>query len=162
MPAAARRTRTSKSAMTGKSIEVINTDAEGAFLADAVAYCEQLGCSPCDAADAYRRGCVAISNVTSEFLVPIQRYGQLLASSEWPAKKCGLPLDDNTASLIRGIADSRTSPGKGGGAIVGPCHQGIYGTRLDHLDIAEPLAGRPSSRGGKRRTAWGPHLVIWG
>jgi leucyl aminopeptidase len=130
--------------MTGKSIEVINTDAEGRLiLADGIAYAKQLGCTHLiDAATLTGAVVVALSNVNIGVFGNDQAFtDQLLASSKiadekmWP-----LPVDDDYREMIKsGIADiQNVGTGKGGGAIVAAMFLKEFAgdTPWIHLDIA--------------------------
>ncbi len=131
-------------AMTGKSIEVINTDAEGRLvLADAVAYAKQLGCTHLvDAATLTGAVVVALSNVNVGVFGSDQAFtDKLLASSKVAGEKMWpLPLDDEYREMIKsGIADiQNVGTGKGGGAIVGAMFIKEFAgdTPWIHLDIA--------------------------
>ncbi len=131
-------------AMTGKSIEGINTDAEGRLvLADAVAYAKQLGCTHLvDAATLTGAVVVALSNVNIGVFGSDQAFtDQLLASSRVAGEKMWpLPLDDEYREMIKsGIADiQNVGTGKGGGAIVGAMFIKEFtgDTPWIHLDIA--------------------------
>jgi leucyl aminopeptidase len=131
-------------AMTGKSIEVINTDAEGRLvLADAVAYAKQLGCTHLvDAATLTGAVVVALSNVNSGVFGSDQAFtDQLLASAKVAGEKMWpLPLDDEYREMIKsGIADiQNVGTGKGGGATVGAMFIKEFtgDTPWIHLDIA--------------------------
>src|SRR5260370_41781406 len=79
-------------AMSGKSIEVINTDAEGRLvLADAVTYAKQLGCTHLvDAARLTGAVVVALANVNVGVFGSDQAFtDQLLASAKVAAEKMG-------------------------------------------------------------------------
>jgi leucyl aminopeptidase len=131
-------------AMTGKSIEVINTDAEGRLvLADAVAYAKQLGCTHLvDAATLTGAVVVALSNVNVGVFGSDQAFtDQLLASAKVAGEKMWpLPLDDEYREMIKsGIADiQNVGTGKGGGATVGAMFIKEFtgDTPWIHLDIA--------------------------
>jgi leucyl aminopeptidase len=131
-------------AMSGKSIEVINTDAEGRLvLADAVAYAKQLGCTHLvDAATLTGAVVVALSNVNSGVFGSDQAFtDQLLASAKIAGEKMWpLPLDDEYREMIKsGIADiQNVGTGKGGGATVGAMFIKEFtgDTPWIHLDIA--------------------------
>src|SRR6202521_1769722 len=112
-------------AMSGKSIEVINTDAEGRLvLADGVTYAKQLGATHLvDAATLTGAVVVALANVNVGVFGSDQAFtDQLLASSKVAGEKMWpLPLDDEYREMIKsGIADiQNVGTGKGGGATVG-------------------------------------------
>jgi leucyl aminopeptidase len=79
-------------AMSGKSIEVINTDAEGRLvLADGIAYAKQLGCTHLvDAATLTGAIVVALASINVGVFGSDQKFtDQFLASAKPPAKKCG-------------------------------------------------------------------------
>ena len=131
-------------AMSGKSIEVINTDAEGRLvLADAVTYAKQLGCTHLvDAATLTGAVVVALSNINVGVFGSDQAFtDQLLASSRVAGEKMWpLPLDDDYREMIKsGIADiQNVGTGKGGGATVGAMFIKEFtgDTPWIHLDIA--------------------------
>jgi leucyl aminopeptidase len=131
-------------AMSGKSIEVINTDAEGRLvLADAVTYAKQLGCTHLvDAATLTGAVVVALSSVNSGVFGSDQAFtDQLLASSKVAGEKMWpLPMDDEYREMIKsGIADiQNVGTGKGAGATVGAMFIKEFtgDTPWIHLDIA--------------------------
>ena len=131
-------------AMSGKSIEVINTDAEGRLvLADGVTYAKQLGATHLiDAATLTGAVVVALSNVNVGVFGSDQAFtDQLLASSKVAGEKMWpFPLDDEYREMIKsGIADiQNVGSGKGGGAIVGAMFIKEFtgDTPWIHLDIA--------------------------
>ncbi len=110
-------------AMSGKSIEVINTDAEGRLiLADGITYAKQLGCTHLiDAATLTGAIEVALANVhVGAFGTPREFLDQFLASAKSAGEKMWpMPIDDEYEEMIKSnIADIRnTGSGKGGGAI---------------------------------------------
>jgi leucyl aminopeptidase len=130
--------------MAGKSIEVINTDAEGRLiLADGIAYAKQLGCTHLvDAATLTGAVVVALSNVNVGVFGSDQAFtDQLLASSKVAGEKMWpLPIDDDYREMIKsGIADiQNVGTGKGGGAIVAAMFLKEFtgDTPWIHLDIA--------------------------
>jgi leucyl aminopeptidase len=130
--------------MAGKSIEVINTDAEGRLiLADGIAYAKQLGCTHLvDAATLTGAVVVALSNVNVGVFGSDQAFtDQLLASSRSAGEKMWqLPIDDDYREMIKsGIADiQNVGSGKGGGAIVAAMFLKEFtgDTPWIHLDIA--------------------------
>jgi len=131
-------------AMSGKSIEVINTDAEGRLvLADAVTYAKKLGCTHLvDAATLTGAVVVALANVNVGVFGSDQAFtDQLLASSKAAGEKMWpLPIDDDYREMIKsGIADiQNVGSGKGGGAITGAMFIKEFtgDTPWIHLDIA--------------------------
>jgi leucyl aminopeptidase len=131
-------------AMSGKSIEVINTDAEGRLiLADGIAYAKQLGCTHLiDAATLTGAVVVALANVNVGVFGSDQAFtDQLLASSKVAGEKMWpLPIDDEYREMIKsGIADiQNVGSGKGGGAITAAMFLKEFtgDTPWIHLDIA--------------------------
>jgi leucyl aminopeptidase len=130
--------------MAGKSIEVINTDAEGRLiLADGVSYAKQLGCTHLiDAATLTGAVVVALSNVNVGVFGSDQAFtDQLLASSKVAGEKMWpLPVDDDYREMIKsGIANiQNVGSGKGGGAITAAMFIKEFtgDTPWIHLDIA--------------------------
>jgi leucyl aminopeptidase len=130
--------------MAGKSIEVINTDAEGRLiLADGIAYAKQLGCTHLvDAATLTGAIVVALSNVNVGVFGSDQAFtDQLLASSKAAGEKMWpMPVDDDYREMIKsGIADiQNVGSGKGGGAITAAMFIKEFtgDTPWIHLDIA--------------------------
>jgi leucyl aminopeptidase len=131
-------------AMTGKSIEVINTDAEGRLvLADAVAYARQLGATHLiDAATLTGAIHIALGGVyagaftnNQKFFDAFQASARAAGEKFWP-----MPLDEEYADNIKSdIADIRnTGKGRGGGAINGALfiQEFVGSTPWIHLDIA--------------------------
>ncbi|MGH9733874.1 MAG: leucyl aminopeptidase [Candidatus Acidiferrales bacterium] len=133
-----------QTAMSGKTIEVINTDAEGRLiLADAITYAKQLGCSHLiDAATLTGAIEVALSNVNvGAFGTPREFLDQFLASAKAVGEKMWpMPIDDEYEEMIKSnIADIRnTGSGKGGGAITAAWFLKEFAedTPWVHLDIA--------------------------
>ena len=131
-------------AMSGKSIEVINTDAEGRLvLADAVTYARQLGCTHLvDAATLTGAVVVALADVNVGVFGSDQAFtDQLLASSKVAGEKMWpLPIDDEYQEMIKsGIADiQNVGNGKGAGATTGAMFIKEFtgDTPWIHLDIA--------------------------
>jgi leucyl aminopeptidase len=131
-------------AMSGKSIEVINTDAEGRLvLADGIAYAKQLGCTHLvDAATLTGAIVVALANVNVGVFGSDQAFtDQLLASAKAAGEKMWpLPIDEDYREMIKsGIADiQNVGTGKGGGAITAAMFLKEFtgDTPWIHLDIA--------------------------
>ena len=131
-------------AMSGKSIEVINTDAEGRLvLADAITYAKKLGCTHLvDAATLTGAVVVALANVNVGVFGSDQPFtDRLLASSKSAGEKMWqLPIDDDYREMIKsGIADiQNVGSGKGGGATIGAMFIKEFtgDTPWIHLDIA--------------------------
>jgi leucyl aminopeptidase len=131
-------------AMSGKTIEVINTDAEGRMvLADGVFYARKLGCTHLiDAATLTGAIQVALANVhVGAFGSPREYLDQFLESAKAVGEKMWpMPMDDEYEEMIKSnIADIRnTGSGKGGGAITGAwfIKEFAEDTPWIHLDIA--------------------------
>jgi leucyl aminopeptidase len=130
--------------MSGKSIEVINTDAEGRLvLADGIAYAKQLGCTHLiDAATLTGAIVVALSNINIGVFGSDQAFTEkLLASAKAQGEKMWqMPLDDEYREMIKStIADiQNVGTGKGGGAITAAMFLKEFAgdTPWIHLDIA--------------------------
>ncbi len=131
-------------AMSGKTIEVINTDAEGRLiLADGITYARRLGCTHLvDAATLTGAIEVALANVNvGAFGQPREFLDKLLDSSRAAGEKMWpMPLDDEYEEMIKStIADIRnTGSGKGGGAITAAWFLKEFAEDMPwvHLDIA--------------------------
>ncbi len=133
-----------QTAMSGKTIEVLNTDAEGRLiLADGVHYAKQLGATHLvDAATLTGAIVVALANVNVGVFGSDQAWtDKLLASAKAAGEKMWqLPMDDEYRELIKGsFADIQNiSSGKGGGSITGAwfIREFAGDTPWIHLDIA--------------------------
>src|SRR5437764_579516 len=130
-------------AMSGKSIEIINTDAEGRLvLADGLFYARQLGCTHLiDAATLTGACVVALGNVNAGAFANnddlYERFSKALQRSG--EKMWRLPLDDEYKEIIRsGIADIVNSGGRWGGAVTAAMFlkEFVEDTPWIHLDIA--------------------------
>jgi leucyl aminopeptidase len=141
-------------AMSGKTIEVINTDAEGRLiLADGVFYARKLGATHLiDAATLTGAIEVALSNVhVGAFGVPREYLDTFLESTKSAGEKMWpMPMDEEYQQMIKSdIADIRnTGSGKGGGASTGAwfIKEFAEDTPWIHLDIASTCwldEGRP-------------------
>src|SRR5271156_2640320 len=141
-------------AMSGKTIEVINTDAEGRMvLADGVFYARKLGATHLiDAATLTGAIGVALANVhVGAFGTPRDYLDQFLDSAKATGEKMWpMPIDDEYREMIKSdIADIRnTGSGKGGGASTGAwfIKEFAEDTPWIHLDIASTCwveEGRP-------------------
>src|SRR5579862_2772694 len=130
-------------AMSGKSIEIINTDAEGRLvLADGLHYARELGCTHLvDAATLTGAVVVALgyANVGA-FANDDAIYERLQkANAEAGEKMWRLPLDDEYKEQIRStIADIMNTGGRWGGAITAAMFLKEFAedTPWIHLDIA--------------------------
>ncbi len=129
--------------MSGKTIEVLNTDAEGRLvLADALTYAKQLGCTVLiDAATLTGAVMIALGNITTGVFGWNQEWVERVLAS---ARACGermwqLPVDDEYRELYKSmIADIANTGGRYGGAITGAMFVGEFAgeTPWVHLDIA--------------------------
>lgn len=133
-----------QTAMSGKTIEVLNTDAEGRLiLADGVHYAKQLGATHLvDAATLTGAIVVALANVNVGVFGSDQAWtDKLLASAKVAGEKMWqLPMDDEYREFIKGsFADIQNiGSGKGGGSITGAwfIREFAGDTPWIHLDIA--------------------------
>jgi leucyl aminopeptidase len=133
-----------QTAMSGKTIEVINTDAEGRMvLADALHYAKQLGCTHLvDAATLTGAIVVALAGVqTGLFGSDAKFIEQVLAASRTAGEKMWpMPLDDEYRDMIKStIADiQNVGSGKGAGASTAAAFLREFtgDTPWVHLDIA--------------------------
>ena len=130
-------------AMSGKSIEIINTDAEGRLvLADGLFYARQLGCTHLvDAATLTGAVVVALGyNNAGIFANDDEMYNRFhTANAKAGEKMWRLPLDDEYKEQIRSsIADIVNSGGRWGGAITAAMFLKEFAedTPWIHLDIA--------------------------
>ncbi len=130
-------------AMSGKSIEIINTDAEGRLiLADGLCYARQLGCTHLvDAATLTGAVVVALGYVNAGiFASDDQMYERFADANQQAGEKMWrLPLDDEYKEIIKSnIADIVNSGGRWGGAISAAMFLKEFAedTPWIHLDIA--------------------------
>jgi len=130
-------------AMSGKSIEIINTDAEGRLvLADGLHYARQLGCTHLvDAATLTGAVVVALGFANAGiFANGDDMYNRFQAANAKAGEKMWrLPLDDEYKEQIRSsIADIMNSGGRWGGAITAAMFLKEFAeeTPWIHLDIA--------------------------
>ncbi|MCL6565147.1 MAG: leucyl aminopeptidase [Acidobacteriia bacterium] len=131
-------------AMSGKSVEVINTDAEGRLiLADGLTYARQLGATHLvDAATLTGAIVVALANVNVGVFGTDDAFTQQLLDCAKVAgeKMWRMPLGDEYAEMIRStIADiQNVGSGKGGGAITAAMflREFVESEPWIHLDIA--------------------------
>ena len=133
-----------QTAMSGKTIEVLNTDAEGRLiLADGIHYAKQLGATHLiDAATLTGAIVVALANVNAGVFGSDQAFtDKLLASAKATGEKMWqMPIDDDYREFIKGtVADIQNiGSGKGGGAITGAMFIKEFtgDSPWIHLDIA--------------------------
>jgi len=131
-------------AMSGKTIEVLNTDAEGRLiLADGIHYAKQLGATHLiDAATLTGAIVVALANVNVGVFGTDQAFtDKLLASAKATGEKMWpMPMDEEYREFIKGsFADIQNiSSGKGGGATIGAMfiREFVGNSPWIHLDIA--------------------------
>jgi len=144
-------------AMSGKTIEVINTDAEGRLiLADAVAYARKLGATKIiDLATLTGAVSIALGDVYVALLGTDQAWiDRVLAAGKKAGEKIWqLPLDKEYREQIKSeIADIKNIGGRKAGTITGAyfIREFVEDTPWAHLDIAG--------------TAWNetakPHLAV--
>jgi leucyl aminopeptidase len=129
--------------MSGKTIEILNTDAEGRLvLADALTYAKQLGCTVLiDAATLTGACMVALGNITTGvFRWNKEWVDRVLAAANAAGEKMWqLPVDDDYRDLYKSsIADLANTGGRYGGAITAAMFIGEFAgdTPWVHLDIA--------------------------
>jgi leucyl aminopeptidase len=130
-------------AMNGKTIEVINTDAEGRLvLADAVAYANKLGATKIiDAATLTGACVVALGHAAAGVMANDDGFaaGFLSVANATPERYWQLPMyDDFTQEMKSDIADLRNAGSRWGGAETGAAFiKAFVGeTPWIHLDIA--------------------------
>ena len=130
-------------AMSGKSIEIINTDAEGRLvLADGLYYARQLGCTHLiDAATLTGACVVALGYVNAGVFANdekmYERFNRALDKAG--EKMWRMPLDEEYKEVIRSnIADIVNSGGRWGGAITAAVFLKEFAEETPwlHLDIA--------------------------
>jgi leucyl aminopeptidase len=146
-------------AMSGKTIEVINTDAEGRLiLADAVAYARKLGATRIiDLATLTGAVSIALGDVYVALLGTDQAWiDQVLAAAKKAGEKLWqLPLDKDYREQIKSeIADIKNVGGRKAGTITGAyfIREFAEDTPWAHLDIA----GTAWNENGKPYLAVGP------
>jgi len=130
-------------AMSGKSIEIINTDAEGRLiLADGLCYARQLGCTHIvDAATLTGAVVVALGYVNAGIFASDDEMYERFATANQQAgeKMWRLPLDDEfKENLKSNIADMVNAGSRYGGAIFAAMFLKEFAedTPWIHLDIA--------------------------
>jgi leucyl aminopeptidase len=133
-----------QTSMSGKTIEVLNTDAEGRLiLADGITFAKQLGATVLvDAATLTGAIVVALANINVGVFGSDQAFtDKLLASAKATGEKMWqMPMDDEYREFIKGsFADIQNiGSGKGGGSITGAwfIREFAGDTPWIHLDIA--------------------------
>src|SRR3954464_5292924 len=130
-------------AMSGKSIEIINTDAEGRLvLADGLYYARQLGCTHLIDAATLTGACVVALGMINAGIFSnneeiFEKFAEALKRSG--EKMWRMPLDDEYKEQIRSsIADIMNTGGRWGGAITAAMFLKEFAedTPWIHLDIA--------------------------
>jgi leucyl aminopeptidase len=129
--------------MSGKTIEILNTDAEGRLvLADALTYAKQQRCTVLiDAATLTGAVTVALGNITTGVFGWNKEWvNRVLASAAAVGDRMWeLPVDDDYRELYKSsIADLANTGGRYGGAITAAMFVGEFAgdTPWVHLDIA--------------------------
>ena len=130
-------------AMSGKSIEIINTDAEGRLvLADGLHYARELGATHLiDAATLTGACVVALGMVNAGIFANDDNFYRSFSKSLQKSgeKMWRLPVDDEYKDMIKsGIADIMNSGGRWGGAVTAAMFlkEFVGDTPWIHLDIA--------------------------
>ncbi|MBI2677272.1 MAG: leucyl aminopeptidase [Candidatus Koribacter versatilis] len=130
-------------AMSGKSIEIINTDAEGRLvLADGLFYARQLGCTHLIDAATLTGACVVALGMINAgvFANDDAMYDRFRRALDRSGEKMWrLPLDPEYQEMIKsGIADIVNSGGRWGGAVTAAMFlkEFVDETPWIHLDIA--------------------------
>lgn len=139
--------------MSGKTIEVLNTDAEGRLvLADAVTYAKHHGANYLvDVATLTGGVIVALGTETTGALTNNEEWFEQVLEASYEAAEpiWRLPLFQKDIDRVRGskIADLNNSPGREGHAIMGGAFIGEFaeGTPWVHLDIAGTSTTRKNS-----------------
>jgi leucyl aminopeptidase len=139
-------------AMTGKTIEVINTDAEGRLvLADAIAYAKKLGATRIiDMATLTGAVSIALGDVNAAILGNDQPLidGVISAGKEVGERFWQLPLDKEYTNQIKSdIADIKNVGGRKAGTITAAAFLKEFAeeTPWAHLDIAGTAWGDPAT-----------------
>ena len=130
--------------LSGKTVEVLNTDAEGRLvLADAITYAKQCGADVLIDAATLTGGVITAlgTDKTGAFTNHDSLYEQVLASSRETGEMLWLlPITENDREKVRDskIADLNNSPTREGHAIMGAAFVGEFAeeTPWVHLDIA--------------------------
>jgi leucyl aminopeptidase len=148
--------------LSGKNIEVLNTDAEGRLiLNDAITYAKRLGCTHLiDAATLTGAIVVALGHVYTGVFTNDEAFGDRLLNS---AKRQGekfwpMPLDDDYRDLLKSpFADIANIGGRWGGAITAALFLKEFAeeTPWIHLDIAGTVSyddGKPYASKGASGT----------
>jgi leucyl aminopeptidase len=157
------------SSMSGQTIEVINTDAEGRLvLADAMTWAQR-NCKPAVMID--------LATLTGAMVIALgHEYGGMFANDDGLAEKLSvagaqsgdrlwrLPMGDAYDKIMdSSIADMKNSAGREGGSITAACFLGRFveeGVKWAHLDIAGMVwADKPGHLYDKGATGFGVALL---
>ena len=132
-----------QTAMSGKTIEIINTDAEGRLvLADGLTYARQLGATHLIDAATLTGACVVALGMVNAgaFSNDDETYGKFNSALEVSGEKFWrLPLGEEYAEMIKSdIGDIKNTGGRWGGAITAAEFLKVFAedTPWIHLDIA--------------------------
>ncbi len=132
-----------QTAMSGKTIEIINTDAEGRLvLADGLAYARQLGATHLIDAATLTGACVVALGMVNAgaFSNDDETYAKFQSALATSGEKFWrLPLGDEYADMIKSdIGDIKNTGGRAGGAITAAEFLKVFAedTPWIHLDIA--------------------------
>jgi leucyl aminopeptidase len=130
-------------AMNGKTIEVINTDAEGRLiLADALCYANKLGATKIvDAATLTGACVVALGHVSSAAMTNDDAFGAEFLAAAKPTGERYWPMphyEDYTLAMKSDIADLKNTGGRPAGTLTAAAflREFVDGTPWIHLDIA--------------------------
>jgi leucyl aminopeptidase len=130
-------------AMNGKTIEVINTDAEGRLiLADALSYANKLGATRIVDAATLTGACViALGHASSAAITNDEAFGtQFLAAAKPTGERYWrMPYyEDYTTQMKSDIADLKNTGGRAAGTLTAAAflREFVDGTPWVHLDIA--------------------------
>ena len=144
--------------MSGKTIEVLNTDAEGRLiLNDAITYAKQQGCTHLvDAATLTGAIVIALGHIYTGVFTNNEAFGdQLLNAAKRQGEKFWpMPLDDDYKDLLKSpFADIGNIGGRWGGAITAAMFLKEFAeeTPWIHLDIAGTVSyddGKPYAAKG--------------
>ncbi len=152
--------------LSGQTIEVLNTDAEGRLiLCDALTYCERFKpAAVVDVATLTGACIVALGHHASGLMTQDEALArELLAAGEASGDRAWrLPLwDDYQEQLDSNFADMANIGGKSAGAIIGGCFLARYAKAYPwaHLDIAGTAWRTGKDKGGTGRPV--PLLVRW-
>jgi leucyl aminopeptidase len=144
--------------MSGQTIEVLNTDAEGRLiLCDALTYCERFKpAAVVDVATLTGACIVALGHHASGLMTQDEALArELLAAGEASGDRAWrLPLwDDYQEQLDSNFADMANIGGKSAGAIIGGCFLARYAKAYPwaHLDIAGTAWRTGKDKGGTGR-----------